>query len=374
LKKYIAFLLVMILGLAPLSGCGGGGGSAGGGGTPDNSVKKVTISDDKFGDISFSYLAADEIILDGEADIEAYEDEDEAEDGEAEAYSGFTVTIADSNNESLSAIIDFNDQLLPSNTIQYERVHISGDGWNIVIGYMDYSSGNMKSYNATYYFRSTLSIEDTELGGLNGYKYLSGVYMLVFPAATQYGARVIALFPDEPFENTFTRFSDWEYLLEIDQVAAILGTIEFAGELEEPAYETLPVENRRYAVTPTDGWEVYSTWAESVTLKKEGMTTQSRGAYEIAISSWGLNTPQDWVDKVLESIVNSGQRQIDDITINGRTFLVVEHTAPRTTTYTLITSTGPEYDPEVNEVVVIELIYVNDIAEAMPLLENIVIN
>ncbi|MCL1913309.1 MAG: hypothetical protein FWG10_05390 [Eubacteriaceae bacterium] len=143
---------------------------------------------------------------------------------------------------------------------------------------------------------------------------------------------------------------DFAYLLEMPKVKEILDTIGFARqEANESVWETEPINKKNFSVTLTDGWVFYTDCVESVKVRKEGMSTSihsNNGAGEIGVSAWALNTTKDWLQKILDSKIDTGQKQIGNIRIYGREFLVVKHEKPLSESYALITSTGTEYNAE----------------------------
>ena len=338
MKKSIMLLFVLILSISMLTGCG----------EQDDGMKTVKITSEDFGDISFGYIEKDESIA---------------------------VTVAEEGS-NLDVLKEYNDKILPSNTMDYQKAHIKGEDFNILIGYIDWSKSNMKTYSAMKFFRRLSKAGEIELGDLGGFSHASDVFLLTFPATTQYGARIIALYPHEKPEKSLSGVKDWEYMLEIPKVKEILDTIKFSGEKkDEPKYETEPITMNNYTVTPTDGWEIYSDWVTSVKLKKEGVADlagSKGGAGEISINTSRV-TPQEQLDKRLSSTTSKGQKQIDNIQIGDREFLVIKDEKPINDTYILITSTGPEFNPEADSHIEITISYLNDLAPAMNLLENITI-
>ena len=288
-----------------------------------------------------------------------------------------TVTVLDNDiEESLDVLNEYYENLVLSNNIEYVRAHILGDGFNMAIGFFDYGDSPMRTFTAEAWFRSNSSSE-ISLGGLTGFTYLSDINMYNFPAASQHGGRIIGVYPLERPEsrNDFTE-DDWNALFEIPVVKEILSSVVFSTEtLDEPPWETTPLSMGGYDVTPTDGWEIFSTWVNDVDLKKDGandLRSITGDAAQIAISSWSMNTAQEWVDeKIIGSAVDLEEVQIPNITINGREFLAVEYGKQLSSTFAFVTSQGPSFDPASQKIVIITISYMTDYSGAMKQLEKI---
>jgi len=295
---------------------------------------------------------------------------------------GIEVTVLDNDiEESLPTLIEWQENIVPSNSVTYVRAHVKGDGWNMVFGFNDYSGDPMKTFKAKKWFRTDLYIDDVTMGGQTGYTYLSDIYQFIFPSATQFAVRVVGVFPEEvPESSSSSKKSEWEEsLLEIPAVKEILDTVQFSSDVhDEPPWETTPLESKSFNVTPTDGWEIFSSWVDSIDLKKDGandISSITGDAAQIGINGWGLNTAQKWMDeKILGSPIDLETKQLPNVTINGREFLAVEYGKQLSDTFAFITSRGESFDPASENIVVISLSYMTDYNNAMKQLENIEIN
>ena len=371
MKKTFALLLAFVLVLALFAGCGGkdepaaespadtGSGAAEPAApapAPEAAagMQTVTVGNDQYGTISFSFPENDNSI---------------------------EVTVLDNDiEESLDVLLQYDEKLVLSNSIPYVRAHIKGDGFNMVFGINDYSSSPMKTYKATKWFREDLHIDDVSYGGMTGYSYLCDIYQLIFPSATQFAVRTVGIYPEEkPESSSYMNKEEWEYLLDIPKVKEILDTVTFSTAVnDEPPWETTTLDSTSYTVTPTDGWEIYSSWVDSIDLKKDGvndMKSLTGDAATISISGWGMFTAQRWMDeKIIGSSFDRGQKQVDNIKINGREFLAAEYDNPLSDTFVFITTRGDGFDPESEKIVLITISYLTDYSKAMAQLENIEIS
>ena len=310
-----------------------------------SAVTTILITDEVYGDISISY---------------------------PNDNAGIAVTLA----EGADTLDVLNEEIDVEYLMTYQKAHIKGEGYNILIGYKDYTVDSTKTYDATYYTRRRFDVErNISYDSVDGYIYIDDICMYIFPAATQYGARVVAIYPDEMISSSF--LEDWEFLMEIPELKDILNSLEFSGMKDEVRWETETKDTPYFTVTPTDGWEFFGEWGiSSLRLKKENMSdwsTSNNGAAEIRIDSWGLQTPQEWIDDAVNTPVDRGQSQGENILINGREFLVVEYSSQVLESYELVTTTGTEFDPESDDLIVITVYYIYDIEDVMSMLENIVI-
>jgi len=287
------------------------------------------------------------------------------------------VTVLDNDiEESLNVLEEYYENLVASNNIEYVRAHIQGDGFNLAIGFFDYSDAPMQTFTAEAWFRSNDSSE-ISLGGLTGFTYLSDINMYTFPAASQHGARIIGVYPlERPESRSDFSNEEWDALFEIPVVKEILDSVVFSTEtLDEPPWETTPLSMSGFEVTPTDGWEIYSSWVSSVDLKKDGandLYSIIGDAAQIGINSWSMNTAQEWVDeKIIGSAVDLEEKQIPNVTIGGREFLAVEYGMQLSSTFAFVTSQGASFDPASEKIVIITISYMTDYSGAMKQLENI---
>jgi len=321
---------------------------------PESGSNTVTVGNDRYGTITFSF----------------------PDDPSIE------VTVLDNDiEESLPTLIEWKENIVPSNSIPYVRAHVKGDGWNIVFGINDYSDEPMKTYETMYWFRGGLYIDDITMGGQTGYTYLSDIYQMIFPSATQFAARVVGVFPEElPERTSYTDKAIWEdELLGIPLVKEILDSVQFSSDVhDEEPWQTTRVESRSFNLTPTDGWEVFKTWVDSAGVKKDGandFNSITGDAAQINVNGWGLNTAQKWVDeKIIGSAVDLEEEQIPNVTINGREFLAVKYGKQLSDTFAFVTSRGESFDPAREDIVVITISYMNDYNNAMKQLEKIEIN
>jgi len=317
--------------------------------TEESSIHTIDITDELYGNISFSY------------------DKDDA---------SIKVYYAD-EGEDLDFMVEYDEKMLPSNFMDHQKIYIRGEDFNILMGFADYSNSPAKTFSGEVYFRRHSRATEISVGGLDGISYtLSPIHQLEFPAVTQYGARIITLYPlVKDDAKDFSR-DDWEALYTNPKVLELLDAVVFSGDLDPITWETTPISKSNFTATPTDGWLMYTDWAQSVTLRKDGMSTSfysNGGAAEISVASWGLNTPQEWVDEILESKIDTQQKQLDNYFINGREFLLVKHEKPLSDTYELVTSAGSSFDPNSSDIVVIKLSCLEEIEPALPMLEKIVI-
>ncbi|MDL2235954.1 hypothetical protein LJC07_07425 [Christensenellaceae bacterium OttesenSCG-928-L17] len=295
---------------------------------------------------------------------------------------GVAAEVAGQDENSLGALGEeyYGDMSLSTeDMVMYQKAHLHADGVNMVVGYTDYSNDIFKTYeNAKYIFRN-LTLQEIEYGGMEGYCYVSGTLLLVFPATTQYAARIIALYPDEmPEDNVPSDLDEWLYLLETQWVAEVLDTLEFTGEIQSEAkWSTEPVEVKTFSLTPVDGWEVQSLSSQVCMLKKEGASdwfTSNEGAAQMHIWSWSLSSAAEELEEQLENQLDPLE-QLENIVINGREYFLLKaiDENPTMTGYVLITSWGETFAPEEDGYVSIELQYTFDLEAAMPQLENITI-
>ena len=377
MKRTIALVLAIMLGLTFLAGCGGGDNGGGGSNSPTPAptsaptsaptpastpaptsaptpapppepkgpeMVTVTIENADYGDISFSYL----------------------DDG------SFTVETAGPGSESLKELEDAYKEAMGTfiTATGLTKAHLAGDGFHIVFGYIDYTSGNSKTFSS---FNKSRECEDVELGSYKGFMdYYNKCFYLAFPATTQYAGRGVIIYPENLAAMDGKRLSGWAELLDLPGVAAVLETLEFSGTLkQEERWETLPVENDYIAFAPVEGWEFSEISPSSYTLINEGLPgSASHVSPTVRINTSSNKTPMNEFDETL-NVTNSGKAEkIGDVTINGRRYLAAKDETINVVY--LITSSG-SYDLNENGFVKILVRYTvdHDLGPAMPLLETI---
>ena len=293
---------------------------------------------------------------------------------------GAAVDVAGQGTESLEVLTKESydkDFFRMPDTVQYQKAHVKVDDVNMVFGYTDFSNELMKSFESFRYYHKGRGLEDVSYGGLDGFICVEGALLMFFPAITQYAARTIAVYPDiQPEKHTRTALGEWSKLLELPWVADLLGSMKFEGAtLNEPRWETQPVDNSVYKLTPVDGWEVTRTQRDNCELRKEGTSDWSvatENSAEIRIYVWSLNTPTAQVETIIKNSFNKEAKQEGNMTINGREYMVVHMPKEKTnnTTYWLVTSSGA-YNVNEKGALYIEVVYTDDLDAVMKQLEAI---
>lgn len=344
MKKVLTVILVGVLGLSMLAGCQG---------KKDPNSTTITIESSEYGDIGFSYV----------------------DDGTLK------VTVADENTKSLAVLGDtvFDETLSFPGTVQLQKACIEGDGFVMVIGYTDYLSDRYNGYKTYDMYKDSSFWHDpvdVTYGGLKGYQLLDGICFLTFPSITQYAVRIIAIYPESVQSSEKVEDRSLE-LLELPAVRDILESLTFTGShVDEPRFETMPVEDDFFSLTPVDGWQVSfsSNGFNSYTLYKAGVGNGSFGSRDaiLHVEKWSLNSVRKEVDSILTSSTFSDAVQLDNIVINDREYLVVQDSG--WSYIWLFTSLGTEpLDENAAGYIEIKLSYVDDLAPAMPVLQTITV-
>ncbi|MCL2463299.1 MAG: hypothetical protein FWF44_11580 [Defluviitaleaceae bacterium] len=360
MKKALAILLILTLSVSILAGCGGKAEdptptptstpTATPTPTPDGpKTETVTLLSPDYGDISFSYI----------------------DDG------SLTVTAACDPDEVCLDVLGedvFDETLYYPGTVQYQRAHIKGDGFHIVIGYTDYRENSYRTFSMYMNSGFWNDPEESIYGGVKGYSLLNKIYFLTFPATTQFASRIIAIYPDSVSDEEKVE-DKCEELLGLPAVRAILDSLKFSGEFKnEPRFETQPIDDKFFAISPTDGWEItyYSDGFNSYTLRKEGVGNGrfGRSYAELHIEKWGLSSPKEELDDKLDGDFYDEAVRLDDITINGQKFFVIQDAS--WSYIWLYTSIGA-FDENKSGYIEIKISYVDDIEAAMSLLQTVTI-
>ena len=331
MKKAIAILLALVLGISMLAACSGDtpepeteqpAGTPAPTPTPTptpppepelDGMNTVEITNDDYGDIIFSY----------------------PDDGSVE------VTIAEPGAEDKSLIPRDEFEALLGMIIQshynieFQKALITGEDFYLMVGYTNYfdSGSGYKSFGMVEHAAMRVRGEPLTLDGLNGFVQTSHVASIIFPALTQNAGRVILVFPNSVDEGDDVREMSRD-LFQREDIQAILNTFRFPGEiLNEPRLETQPIDNNFFSLTLTDGWEVKSMnfmWhiyeLEKGEIRIEIRPSDSRPvSYRIDEFLSGNNVYRD-------------MEQIDNATFNGQEFVVLHDEGWKK--FVLITSRG----------------------------------
>jgi len=267
----------------------------------------------------------------------------------------------------------------------YQKAFITGDGFDILIGYKDLVADDYNFYQTygmteNYWSRADKVTYD----GLEGFAQMRYFYILAFPAVTQYGLRLIHIFPHLPEgADSFGRGEMEELakeLVDLPEIHVILDSLEFSGEMiNEPRFELQSSKGDLVTVTPTDGWELskrdngVTAWA----LKKEGIGNGNFGRTYGEITVFTLSA-----GRTLKELIESRERsssfrdmvQLDNIMINNQEFLVFS-VPGLSTRFTFLTSKEiGVLDLDMAGYIEIEIFYVDDYNDALPMLKSITIN
>jgi len=369
MKKSIAILLALIMCISILAACGKEEAppaptpepEAASESTPEptpepveDGMTTVTITSAEFGDIVFSYPDDGSLIVEvAGPDVESLE------------------VVDDDDLEEL-----FDVPIYSYDLVQYQQAHIVGDGFNIIIGYTDYSDNAFGWRTFGMYSRyMRIGGDYTSLGGLEGAINLFGVVTMTFPSIDQFVGRTIMVFPDSPGaedEDTEERNAE---LLERPDVKAILDSIEFPGEMKnEPRLETEPLDDKYFSINPVDGWEfiAHSLVFNSFELVKQGVGSSyfNEGEAEVNIRQFGLSSVGKEVDSLLDHNLFTDVEQLDNLTINGQEFIVLQSAGWEK--FWLFTSIGAgPLDEDQDGYIAIYVHYLDDLDVAMPLINTV---
>jgi len=292
---------------------------------------------------------------------------------------GDLVDTMQKSGPGLSSLNLFEDDLweriVDNRILPYQKVLISGSGFNMVIGFNDYREQYF--YN-TYdmYRKAQWDTEDIQYGGLTGYSCLKGVLLLSFPAITQYGGRVIALYPENLKE--FTDKDDLEEksakLITLPAVKEILNSLKFTGNMmNEERFETMPIINKYFSLTPTDGWEItfFDEQIYHYSLEKEGAGNpeMSWAEAEFTIEVWESKSPKDRLNDILGTGIFDDIQQLSNRTINGQEYYVVY--SAEFPIYWLVSSPGA-FNPNSENTLTITIKFI-ELDDVMPLFDNLTI-
>ena len=188
MKKTTALLLALVLCVTLLAGCG----------AKKIPMETVTVSEKDYGVLSLSFPEG----------------------------SNITVEYPEPNKRM---------EVISENTLQVQRAHLTGEGFQILMGYRYLGNDKHKTYQAAYedYKKRTNSddFRDIQYGNATGYVHEDfGCSILVFPSPNEKVVRMIAVFTDETREN-WTKSHPNE-LLELPEVDAILKTLVLADAEE----------------------------------------------------------------------------------------------------------------------------------------------
>jgi len=319
---------------------------------------KITVTSDEWGDISF-------IVPDN---------------------GNYELILAEPGQESLEIIgtelhgqrIDF-----PYQQMTYQKAFITGNGFDILIGYKDLLADRTHSWPTYSMMVNTWNRpNEVTYGGLDGFGYRWDFYILAFPAITQYGMRLVHIFPHLPDgadEFSSGQMKDLtEEIMNLPEVHLILDSLEFSGEfISEPRFETEPIDGKHMTINPVDGWEFTTTEANLAHFKLKNYvidTSSSNSTYaEIVIQTGdGARPLSDIIEDSKGASSNKGIEQLDNIKIKSQEYIVFN--VPDTPKYILFSS--PEsgvLDLDMGGHVKIEILYIDDISLAMPMLESITV-
>jgi len=345
LKKAEALLLILLTAVILLTGCGSQNRSSGQPqqedeeDTSQEQSNTVTIKNAAFGDISFT-------IPDNK---------------------NVTVTVAKPEQESLEIYKDkLFGETINDNLLQYQKAHIAGDGFNIVMGYIDYRD---QFWYKTYdMFKNGLRVlEDVQYGGVDGYCTKYGLLQLSFPSITQFAGRVIAIYPQDLEDQEDLRTGCIK-AFELPVVKEILASLMFTGQpLVEERFETATINDPFFSITPTDGWELHHVNEVShhyVFLKDHQYNP------EFSLIVYEYTSPKEAIDDYLGNERASGVRQLENMSINSHEYCVVYRDDWQA--YFLFTSPG-ELDLNSRDTILVSIVFIESLDNAMPLLNTIII-
>jgi len=371
MKKTIAILLILLLSISTLAGCGGAEEPQT---TPPeetpvsvpelapeseteqesepeataDGMNTVEITDVKYGDIIFSY----------------------PDDGSV------TVMIAEPGAEDDSLIPeDEFRELLGVITqshydVEYQKALIAGDDFNILVGYTNYfdSGSSLKTFGMVERTAMRHRGEPLTFDGLDGFIHTQSVTSISFPAITQIAGRVILLFPNSVDEDDDVGEIS-RSLFERADIQAFLSTLRFPGEiLDEPRLETQPIDNEIFSITPSDGWEVtgMSFMWHTYELYK--------GDIRVTIETSGSRPPSYQIDDYLsDSNVYNDIELIENVTFNGQEFIVMHDEGWKL--FVLVTSRGDEpLDIESEGYVMLVIQHADSLDDVTSLLNTIKVN
>ena len=321
---------------------------------------RITISSDEWGDISF-------VVPDN---------------------GNYELLLAEPGQDSLELFEkEIHGQKLnyPDQRMTHQKALITGDGFDILIGYLDLledTNNSWPTFGMTV--RSWYQPDEVTYGGLEGFGYTRDFYMLAFPAITQFGIRMVYILPQLPddadeFESYQMRDLTGE-IIDLPDIYVILDSLEFDGEMiSEPRFETEPIVGDLVTVTPTDGWEFSYVDKLSLSvfnLEKEGISNDGSsatyGLIEALVVNYGKSLREVVEDKKGSSS-NAEMVQLDNATTNNQEFLVF-HIPNR---YEFILLTSPEsgvLDLDMGGYIELKISFVDDYKVAMKMVESIIVN
>ncbi|MCL2807952.1 MAG: hypothetical protein FWD27_07360 [Coriobacteriia bacterium] len=348
MKKAAAVLLIIVLSTSLLLGssCANEGSES----QSNAQFETVTIANNTFGDISFRHVSNGSLTV--------------------------TVELAEYATLGVLGNSVFNQSLQHPAMVDYEKVHIAGDGFNMVIGYTDFRGSGYETYNMFRNYGFWDDAQEVTYGGLEGFSFLHEICFLAFPATTQFGARIIALYPDA-LEDTELLEEKSQQILKMSEVQDILFTLQFSGEpRNESPFEAEAINNEHFSLTPTDGWELsyHSPRLITYQLSKPDAGNRVFGFADavLRIDLWKHSSPKEMMEEVLQGSFYDEAVSLDNITINEREFLVVEDRS--WANIWLFTSVGESFDEDAPGTLEIKLSYLDTVDEAMKLLETLEIH
>ena len=258
--------------------------------------------------------------------------------------------------------------------VQYQKIHIEGKGFHIVIGYTDFRESCYRTYGM--YQNSRWDTPEAKCGGLKGWSEENYVFMMVFPATTQFGARVIAIYPDELAENEDPDTKSTNLAKSAD-VQAILNTIEFSGDMKkEDRFEDQPVRDKYFTITPNNGWETsyYDDSFNDYVFIKPGIGNGFLGTSygKLEICRWSLSSAQEEIDDICSQDFYAEAVRLDNIEVNGRVFLVAHD--PGWSLFFLATPFTDPDDFNSDGCFLITISYLDRLEPAMSLINTIYFN
>ena len=352
MKKTAAVLLVLILGISMLAGCGGGDTQAPPATAPTTSTTTPATT------------PTPTTPTPTPTPMETYDLPSESYGGMSISYpEGTNIEVIEDENENFSDFIQ-NLENVPATDMGKQYAHVIFDDFALVMGYKDYG----KSYEAAYEAANGKNFRDIEFGNAKGFAFESyGLVYLCFPSVDDEHVRCIAVYTDDSLAS-----GDPTTLLDQPEITAVLDTLVLTGDVPvsgttaatddpaSPASET--VEGGYITFTAEDGWYVDSSTgsegAMSYTIKYQDSLLDR---IEIRLEKFSVLAEHvEWV----EGSTMTGEF-LDDMTIGGVTYKVYKMSDDM---FNLYTSTGA-FDEQKMGMVVIALGC--DLETATPFLEAV---
>ncbi|MDR2713688.1 MAG: hypothetical protein LBB91_11310 [Clostridiales bacterium] len=357
MKKILVIMLALCL-CWSLAACGGGGTATDGGasGSDNNTVPQTSTPDPEPAPAAMKTVSIDH-----------------------EDYGGISVSYPDDGSVTLEQY-GYDDGVEIVGTVDRQLAQLTGNGFHIILGYMNYSSGGYEGYKEyTFEYNKRAKPAEVSYGGTDGYSWVNENYpalFLAFPASGTW-SRMIALTSDNITKDM--GMSDIAEkltgLLESKPVQDILGTLDFTaaaltGDAADPAKTGL-IDGGYIKFTCANGWYVNNVLEGSARISGDTFYVMQEGkSGVINISSMINNVPKERVESLLNSSTANAKR-LDNLTVNGVEYLVLEMEHNGYKDYQYLTSIGG-FDENKNGTISI-LIQGFTPDEAKPLLETITI-